>query len=201
MTDWAVFTGDVVKSTKMAAADMSRLFEGLEDAAATIARWQDGPARLTRFRGDGWQMAVSPRLTFRALLAVRAAVRRTGKGFDTRIGVGLGAGTIPGADLSGAGGPAFVAAGRALDEMKHRVRMSAPGAALPLRVALPLADQIIAGWTPRQAEIAFLLLPPEGPTQAETAETLGLTQQTVQQQVDTSGIRGLLDACEMMDAG
>lgn len=199
MTDWAVFTGDIVKSTKLAPEALAAIFDGLHAADETLSAWQDAPARLTRFRGDGWQMVIRPALTFRALLTVRAAVRRAGKGFDTRIGVGIGPGEVAGDDLSGASGPAFVAAGRALDEMRRSTRMAAPEGPRDLQLCLPLADEILGGWTARQAEIAFLLLDPREPTQAQAAEALGLTQQTVQQQMDRSGLAGLLETCALME--
>tara|TARA_R110002049_G_scaffold10127_1_gene50190 strand:+ start:154847 stop:155461 length:615 start_codon:yes stop_codon:yes gene_type:complete len=199
MENWAVFTGDIVKSSKMSRAELDAVFAGLADAAQAISDWQDAPARLTRFRGDGWQMAVRPDLSFRAALAVRAAVRHAGKGFDTRIGIGIGAGAIPADDLSGADGPAFVRAGHALDTMKRTTRMFAPDAPLALRVALLLADQIAGGWTPRQAEIGFLLLPPAGPTHAEVAEKLGLTRQTIQIQAENAGFPALFDVCDIVE--
>ncbi|MFD2739808.1 hypothetical protein ACFSUD_09530 [Sulfitobacter aestuarii] len=199
MTDWAVFTGDIVKSSELGSEQLSRIFSSLEEAADEVARWQDAPTLFTRFRGDGWQMAVAPALTFRALLAMRAAVRRVGKGLDSRIGIGIGQGRIPGDDLSGAEGVAFLHSGHALDEMKRTLRMSAPEADLSLRLLLPLADQIIDGWTARQAEIAYLLLPPEAPTQSEVADRLGQTRQSVQQQADQSGIMALLESCTLLE--
>ena len=199
MTKWAVFTGDIVKSSDMTSDELSLIFKNLDAAAADIGAWQGMAAPLTRFRGDGWQMAVTPGLCFRAAIAVRAAVQRAGKGFETRIGIGLGTGDITGDDLSGAEGTAFVRSGHALDGMKRGVLLSAPDAPLPLRTALPLADHIIKGWTRRQAEVAYLMLPPAGPTQMEVAATLGLTQQTVQQQIDSSGILRLLEVCDVME--
>lgn len=200
MANWAVFTGDIVKSSALSQAELTAIFDGIAEAATEIARWQDQPTRLTRFRGDGWQMAVAPRLTLRAALAVRAAVRRAGKGFDSRIGIGVGAGTIPGDDLANAAGPAFLASGHALDSMKRTTRMAAPEASATLRAILPLADQIIDGWTMRQAEIAFLLLPAERPTQADVAAELDQTRQSVQQQADQSGVMALLESCEILEA-
>lgn len=200
MTEWAVFTGDIVKSSDMTSDELSLIFKGLNTAAQDIGTWQGTPAPLARFRGDGWQMAVTPGMCFRAAITVRAAVRRAGKGFETRIGIGLGTGDIAGNDLAGAGGAGFVKSGHALDAMKRGVFLSAPDAPLALRAALPLADHIIKGWTRRQAEIAYLILPPVGPTQAEIAEALGLTQQSVQQQIDSSGLVRLLDVCDVMES-
>tara|TARA_R110002072_G_scaffold29764_1_gene93620 strand:+ start:248 stop:856 length:609 start_codon:yes stop_codon:yes gene_type:complete len=199
MAEWAVFTGDIVKSSDMTSDELALIFKGLDTAAQDIGVWQGTAAPLTRYRGDGWQMAVTPGLCFRAMIAVRAAVRRAGKGFETRIGIGLGAGDITGTDLSGADGAAFVRSGHALDGMKRGVFLSAPDAPLTLRAVLPLADHIIKGWTSRQAEVAYLMLPPIGPTQADVAEALGLTQQTVQQQIDSSGVARVLEVCDVME--
>jgi hypothetical protein len=200
MANWAVFTGDIVKSSELSSEELARIFDGIAAAAEAIASWQDRPTRLTRFRGDGWQMAVTPELTLRAALTVRAAVRRAGKGFDSRIGIGFGEGTIPGSSLANASGTAFLRSGHALDTMKRTTRMAAPESSAALRAVLPLADQIVDGWTVRQAEIGFLLLPPHRPTQTEVAEALDQTRQSVQQQSDQSGVSALLETCVILES-
>jgi hypothetical protein len=200
MDQWAVFTGDIVKSSDLSAEALAATFDTLSEAADAIEAWQGASARLTRFRGDGWQMIVAPALTFRAALAVRAAVRKTGKGRNTRIAVAIGEAHVTGGDLSSAHGDAFTTSGHALDEMKRRPLMIAPSAGLALRISLTLADQIIAGWTPRQAEIALLLLPPDAPTQAEVADALDMTRQAVQKQAETSGLNALIEACETLES-
>ncbi len=199
MTEWAVLTGDIVKSSDMTSDELSSVFSGLSEASLAISDWQGLPGHFTRFRGDGWQMVVSPALCLRALTAMRAVVRRAGKGFETRIGVGLGLGVIKDGDLSAAEGAAFVRSGHALDQIKRGALLAAPDGPLSLRVTLPLADHIIKGWTMRQAEIAYLMLPPSGPTQADVARTLNLTQQTIQQQIDSSGLLKLLEACTILE--
>lgn len=200
MADWAVFTGDIVKSTAIPTDDLSRIFVEMTKASEIIAQWQGAPARFTRYRGDGWQMVVAPYLIFRAALVMRAAVRRVGKKYDTRIGIGIGAAHMPQDNLGSADGPAFVASGHALDDMAHSKRMSAPKAPLPLRIALPLADQIIDGWTARQAELAMPLLPPSNPSQEEIATQYDLTRQAVQKQADAMGITQLQEVTHMLEA-
>ncbi|MEP2843326.1 MAG: hypothetical protein ABJY39_00345, partial [Alphaproteobacteria bacterium] len=61
METWAIFTGDIVKSSAMSRAELDAVFARLEDAAEALTIWQGQPARMTRFRGDGWQMAVVPK--------------------------------------------------------------------------------------------------------------------------------------------
>lgn len=199
METWAIFTGDIVKSTAMTRAELDAVFTRLEEAADAVATWQDQPTRMTRFRGDGWQMAVTPQFTFRAALVLRAAVRRCGKTADTRFGIGLGDAHFAGDDLSRADGAALVRSGHALDTMPRARRMNAPDTPVALRVALPLADRIVRGWTMRQADVAYYMLAPEPPVQAILAQQFDLTQQSVQGHVDAAGIDELREVCDLLE--
>lgn len=111
MQDWAVFTGDIVRSSGMSAAELSDMFAALERQCHMIADWPESRTHFMRYRGDGWQMALPVRYALRAALVMRAAARATGKGHDTRFGIGLGAAQIESGDLAAAEGPAFVQAG------------------------------------------------------------------------------------------
>lgn len=199
METWAIFTGDIVKSTAMTRAELGAVFARLDDAADAVATWQSQPTRMTRFRGDGWQMAVAPQFTFRAALVLRAAVRRCGKTADTRFGIGLGDAHFAGDDLSRADGTALVRSGHALDAMPRARRMNAPDAPLGLRAALPLADRIAGRWTIRQADVAYYMLAPEPPVQASLAQQFDLTQQSVQGHVDAAGIDELREVCDILE--
>ncbi|MGJ8594994.1 hypothetical protein [Sulfitobacter sp.] len=199
MQNLAVFTGDIVRSSDLEAGGLTEVFDALEAQAIRIAQWPDSMAPFARFRGDGWQMALPPRYALRAALTLRAAVRSTGKGRDTRIGIGLGAGTMDGNDLAGADGPAFVQSGHALDTLKRSLYMAAPDGPLPLRIALPLADEIVQGWTPKQAQVVQALLAPDAPTQEALAQTLGRSRQMTQKQADAAGITALLESCALYE--
>lgn len=201
MKNWAIFTGDIVKSSAMSRDELSAVFDRLTEAAEVIADWQSAPTRLTRFRGDGWQVAVQPALSFRAALTVRAAVRRCAKTADTRIAIGLGAAHLAGPDLADADGDALVASGHALDAMPRNRRIAAPNAPIALRCALPLADRLATGWTMRQAEVAYFMLAPDRPAQAALAERLDMTQQSVQGHVDAAGLDELLEVCALIERG
>lgn len=199
MQNWAVFTGDIVRSSDLEDGGLDQIFAALEGAAQQIAGWPDSAAPFVRFRGDGWQMALPPRYALRAALTVRAAVRTTGKGRDTRIGIGLGAGTFNAGDLAGADGPAFVQSGHALDTLKRTPRMAAPNGPTALRIALPLADEIAQRWTPKQAQVVQALLAPDAPTQDALAQTLGRSRQMAQKQADSAGIVALLESCQLYE--
>ncbi|MCX7565236.1 hypothetical protein OS189_02610 [Sulfitobacter sp. F26169L] len=196
MQNWAVFTGDIVRSSDMGADALGDVFAALEDAARAIGLWPDSDTIFARFRGDGWQLALPVAYALRGALVLRAAVRTTGKGRDTRIGIGIGDGVIKNRDLAAADGSAFLRSGHALDAIKRGPLMAAPDGPLALRTALPLADRIAQGWTPKQAQVAYALLAPVPPTQEALAGTLGRSRQMTQKQAEAAGIHALLESCE-----
>ena len=199
MTNYAVLTGDIVKSSQLPEGGLDRIFANLQHAADVIAGWQDAPTYLTRNRGDGWQMAVAPRFALRAVFAARAAVRMADKRFDTRIALAIGDGAIPGPTLADARGPVFTASGQALEAMPRRRDMVVAGDQGTLAIALRLSEEIIKRWTEAQAAVALRALDPLGPTQETIAAALELSQQGVQKHIEASGVDALIDVCEALD--
>ncbi|WP_156023496.1 hypothetical protein [Sulfitobacter donghicola] len=199
MQNSAVFTGDIVRSTQMGREALQDVFAALEGAAKAIAQWSGSETAFERFRGDGWQMALPETYALRGALVVRAAVRSTGKGHDTRIGIGLGAADFSNGNLASGEGDAFLSSGRALDGIGRGPRMAAPDAPALLQIALPLADRIAQGWTPKQAQVAFALLAPDAPTQEALALTLERSRQMTQKQADAAGVSALLDSCTLYE--
>lgn len=180
---FAVLTGDFVKSQSLETGLFERGMAKLAGAAGAVSGWQGAETRFTRQRGDGWQMVlVKPRLTLRAVLYLRAVLRAEDRALVTRISVAWGPGTLGQGDLNSAGGPAFVASGKGLDEMpKGRATGFAadrPGAGFTA-AALVLSEVLSDGWTPAQAEVLTAMLAPEAPAQAEVAKALGVSRQAV----------------------
>ncbi len=201
MPQLAVLTGDIVKSSSLPEGGLAQIFDGLNAAATALAGWQDEAPRLTRSRGDSWQAVCAAPFALRAALAFRAGVRMSGKGHDTRIGIGTGHGTVKGADLAAADGAAFVASGRALDEMSRTARLAIDTGPAAMQTALPLADHISSRWTVRQAQIALASLAVPAPTQDALAERFDVTRQTIHSLQEAAGIRALVEVCEMLEHG
>jgi hypothetical protein len=172
----------------------------LADGAATAAGWGDGAARFTRFRGDGWQ-ASRPRPPSRCARSalLRARLRMEGRAFDTRVAIGIGAAELPAAgDLAAASGPAFRIAGHGLDTMAAAPALPSAGRTRPptrarLRRSSPCStrspalDAVPGGGSSSPA------LPPAGPTQAEVAAALGISQQMVAQHLRAGSDPGRRD--------
>jgi hypothetical protein len=204
----AVFTGDIVKSARLGADALDAVLASLAEAADAARAWGGGPggARFTRFRGDGWQcLAPSPESALRAALFMQANARSLGRGYATRVSVGIGAGTVPSAtSLASAGGPAFEASGGGLDGMERQARLAVAWSqpvpcARSVAVAFALADQISRGWTARQAAVLMHALPPASPSQEVMAGKLHIKQQVVARHLAAAGHWALQRAVEAME--
>ena len=194
----AVLTGDIVRSSRLTAAELDRAMAALGRGSDQAASWGGHPARFTRFRGDGWQcLAPSPRLALRTALVLKAHLRREGRQFDTRIAIGIGAAELPAAgDLAAASGPALRLAGHGLDAMRRSARLVIgweypPPDAAKVEAIFALVDEIARRWTPAQAAILTHVLTLKGATQVGVAAELGMAQPTVAGHLRSAGTAAL----------
>ena len=186
----AVLTGDLIRSRKASPDRVAATFSLLEEAATAFGAARDMDLRFTRFRGDGWQIALTqPGLCLDALLYLVAVLRAGNHGLGTRISIGIGrCETLGTTDLSDASGTAFFISGNHLDRMspKRQFALAGTGIGAADIGLLDLAEFIIAGWTPAQAEaFAKMLLSSE--TQETLAAKLGITRQAVQSRLSGAG--------------
>jgi hypothetical protein len=191
----AILTGDIVASSRLPPAERRQLPRVLEQCGAAIGRAfaADCPLPLAQFRGDGWQLfvrtparALRVAIYFRALLRSRLASARV----DSRVAIGIGGiDFVPGEDVAKGDGEAYRAAGRGLDRLDRRRRMSLDIGTEPADPALTavvvLADVLVAAWTPSQAQAVLGAL--TGAIQQETAASWKprpISQQAVAQHLE-----------------
>lgn len=201
-----VLTGDIVQSTRLEKHALESLMRALGEAAHSIRRWTSPPSPpLERFRGDGWQLALTdPRLALRATLILRAALRMADPGADTRIGIGVGAAELA-SSLATSSGAAFEYSGMQLEKIKRPDRWSfqsdyASAPSLELIQALFTAcEGWSRRWTAKQAETVLYLLQPDAPEMATIAEKLDVRPQTVQKHFAKAGGRALIQVVHLYE--
>jgi hypothetical protein len=205
-----ILTGDLVGSSRLDPSEIDAAMAALERASAEVMRqWGEGPARFTRYRGDGWQcIGPPPRLALRAALLFRAHLGALGRSFDTRISVGIGPGTLPAdTNLTGAVGVAFELSGRTLDRMPHAPRFAVawdgpPPHAVLVQAIFALCDEISRHWTPRQAQVLVEAIGPRArPSQEALADRFGVTQQVIARHLAGGGDWALRQALEAIEGG
>lgn len=173
----AVLTGDLIYSTRSAPAQVDEAMLLIE----TSVRLLDAEARFQRFRGDGWQVHLTPASQGLLILVFLAAqLRGTGK-LCSRIALGVGdAYGYDQGSLGTAGGAAFVQSGRALDAMPDGRWFALAGQGVdPLHQALmAFLDAQIQRWSPQQAQAVALSLGPDNIlSQQALADHLGISRQ------------------------
>lgn len=193
---FAVLTGDLVDSSKLAPTELKTVMQSLRDAAARFNQTYPDSiiGKLDIYSGDGWQMLMSsPELSLRAALYLRATVKSHKKAkLDTRVAIGWGKIDVTSTNpdrISESVGEAFTASGRALSEMERGVRMVLSTQVVKkndqansiVPASILLLDDIVSRWKPAQARaVALSLL---GCTQEQVAHELNISQPTANQAV------------------
>lgn len=201
----AVFTGDIVNSTQLTKAQLSAAFDVLESCAEKAAEWHGASLQFTRHRGDGWQVILNqPKYALRTALYFRASLKALGQEFDTYIGIATGqAEAHKDNDLNERNEGVFIFSGRALESTKNaknyplKMLKNAPGADAASTI---LADYIVEGWTPTQAEAVSLMLKElSEPSFTEVAKLLGKSRQTVTKSLIASGYSSIYLALSLLE--
>jgi hypothetical protein len=196
---YAVLTGDVVGSSKLAAEDLTRVMQGLRDGAKRFQQVfpKSVYGTLDVFRGDGWQLLMTDcKRSLRGALFLRAAVKSNQQlGLDTRIAIAWGAvdqDSLKPARISQSTGEAFTRSGRALLNMPKNSRLAVdffydlPEPAQKLiNASTGFLDELICRATPKQMQALSLAL--LGMTQEQIARETGKGQSTIQQALQGAG--------------
>ena len=181
----AVLTGDIVNSTKLAAAKEKKLFKVLQQVLT--------PYKFEFYRGDSFQVYIKQagealRIALLCRTAAISISQEETNSSDIRISIGLGQVAAPVKTLGAAKGEAFVLSGRTFDEIaKTDIRLA-------ITTANPLANeglQVIADYinaifkvmTAKQASVIFELL--TGQTQQTVAGKLKKSKSTINQHVSS----------------
>jgi diphthamide synthase subunit DPH2 len=180
----AVLTGDIVNSTKLSTAKMTKLTNLLSNVLQHY--------KFEFFRGDSFQAHVKkPQESLRIALLCRTAAISLVKDdkavlTDIRISIGVGNVHTPVRTLRTARGEAFVLSGRKFDEIaKVALRLGISCANTlaneGLQVISDYLNAIFEKMTAKQAEVIFQLL--QGEKQQVIAKKLKKTKSTIHQRV------------------
>ncbi|RIJ23548.1 hypothetical protein D1224_04600 [Henriciella barbarensis] len=205
----AVLTGDLINSTSHNREDVDYQFKLIQRAFVQVGEWGDQSASdVERFRGDGWQVALSrPKHCLRAALLVRATLRSVNTKFDSRVSVGIGHSEyLNFNDLAASTGSAFIVSGRKLEKMRKSKTQFAfghfgrEGADANLAAAIfYLCDSLCDRWTSKQSEIMVHFLNLDNKNQSKIGDILEISQQVVSKQIAASGGFAISEAIDSFE--
>ena len=156
---YAVLTGDIVASRKLAPETLRALQERLQSAVEAFEAVFPGTVlgRVGVTRGDGWQaVAQRPERALRLALYLRAVVKAEFSA-DTRVAIGVGSvERLEPNNVVASVGEAFERSGHGLDALPARRRLAiiGPAGEAYWRVIAGLLDALVTRWSERQAFVA-----------------------------------------------
>ncbi len=163
--NYAVLTGDLVKSSRLAPAESRKAIALLKKAASDFEKTFPGTieGELDSFRHDSWQLLLKrPALAVRAAIFLRAALRMQPdlRKCDTRVAIGIGpVETISRRRVSDSRGAAFTRSGTALDATGNRCLAFASSGEREdecvARAVAPLLDSLISDWTATESRAVY----------------------------------------------
>lgn len=215
---YAVFTGDIIGSRKSSQAKLAATMENLAGTARFLTEYTGQNTKFTRFRGDGWQMVLSPAFYLRAVALIHANLKADVNALSTRLGIGIGQITnMGGTDLNDGQGSAFEHSGHALDALK-RVQSIMISADLDLysttegrteflrgavawsdAATLPMFSFIARRWSKAQAEAVSIALTDDRQTQSTISAKLGISRQALNLRLTGAGYGPILTAIKLTE--
>lgn len=167
---YAVLTGDVVNSSSLSSDRRYYLYEAMQNLSTAVKQKypREISSDLAKYRGDGWQLLVSPpRDAFEISLFMRTFIRFhfEQEKLDTRIAIAIGnIDFAPDDNISEGYGIAFTESGKLLDSLKEyrmAVTLTQNSNHLLCNFANTLiraSDALISAWTPAQCQAVHLAL-------------------------------------------
>lgn len=194
---YAVLTGDIVKSSRLASADLKRLPQVLKSifqSIDAICKPDTFATQYSIFRGDGFQLITEPTLAIKTWLLIRGGLRAAfpgplSKSVDAITGIAIGGVSHLAPNITESNGEAFLLSGRLLEELKAP-RLTGFASVnqqinREFNVQFLLADDIIRRWTTAQSQMVPFLL--QSFNQNEIAQATQTRQPTVAAKINAMG--------------
>lgn len=181
----AVITGDIVSSSRITLAHRGQLLDCLNTMGDELQAIS--PFRMELFRGDSFQLLIDqPASAVEIAILLRARLKfhspdNSGFIWDARTSIGIGKVEFVSNNVVTSDGQAFQFSGRQLDEMsRNRLACRTPWQDVDeeFKLTMALADDIISGWTTKQAGMIYLSFGKKL-TKKDIASAIGTTVQNV----------------------
>ena len=179
----AVITADIENSRQEQAAEWLPLLKEV------LTRYGESPKQWEIFRGDSFQLVLSPEQAFRAAIHIKAGIKLI-KNLDVRIGIGIGEEDHSAENITESNGSAYVRSGECFESLKKQnLRIVTPDPDLneTLNLLFSLALLSMNTWSPVVAGVIKTALENPGKSQKELAEILDRSQSSISEALNRGG--------------
>lgn len=179
----AILTGDIIKSRER---NPSLWIDALKQ---TLQLFGTTPNHWEVYRGDSFQLEVSPEKALFAAFLIKASLKHHSN-LDVRIAIGIGEKTYESDNITESNGNAFINSGTCFENLKKNtlaIKTEDTHIDETLNLMFELVSFTIQNWTPVTAElIAYTLQHPQQ-NQKKLAKHFKITQGNVSQSLKRGG--------------
>ncbi|UKM63724.1 SatD family protein [Flavobacteriaceae bacterium GSB9] len=179
----SIITGDIINSQKTSPD------KWLETLKAILRHYGDAPSAWEIYRGDSFQLEVSPAEALEACLLIKSGIKQFNH-VDVRLAIGIGEKTYHSKNITEANGSAFVNSGKCFENLKKTtLAIKSPFADFDsaINLMLELALLTLDNWTNNSAMLVKTVLENPELNQSQIAEMLQRTQGNISQGLKRAG--------------
>ena len=179
----SIITGDIINSKG------SSPKAWLTALKTILSHYGSNPAQWEIYRGDSFQLEVTPNKALEACLLIKATIKQF-KNLDVRLAIGIGNKTFDSEKITESNGTAFVNSGECFEALKKTtLAIKSPINAFdqPLNIMLELALLTINYWSSTSATLVKTALEHPEFNQKKLADLLEKTQGNISQGLKRAG--------------
>lgn len=179
----AVLTGDVVSSRNIPTSHWLPLLKERLDS------YGQHPSQWDIFRGDSFQLMVSPEIALRSALHLKATIKKN-KELDLRLAIGIGEQDFQSSRISESNGPAFIRSGECFENLKKETLAISSGDLKfneTFNLMFALAMLTANSWSPSVAHAIETGYDHPEMSQTQLALLLGKSQSTYSEALKRGG--------------
>ena len=179
----SIITGDIINSKK------SSPKQWLDALKSVLNKYGSSPFVWEIYRGDSFQLEVSPKLALEACILIKATIKQFDN-LDVRLAIGIGEKEYHSENITESNGSAFVNSGECFESLKKTtLAIKSPFEAFDtqINIMLELAQLTINNWTSTTATLVKTALEHPDFNQKQIAETLKKTQGNISQGLKRAG--------------
>ncbi len=179
----AILTGDIKNST---GHEVLKWMPLLKQA---LNRYGKEPKQWEIYRGDSFQLAVSPEKAIEAAIYIKASLKQK-RGVDVRLGIGLGQIDYSSEKITESNGEAFVNSGKCFEGLKKQnLGLKSPNTTFDqhINLLLELALLTMDNWTPAISKTVKNAIENPKLNQKELAAILNKSQGNISEELNKAG--------------
>ncbi|MDG5493171.1 transcriptional regulator [Psychroserpens sp. SPM9] len=179
----AIITGDIINSRETAPQ------EWLNELKAVLNLFGNEPKSWEIYRGDSFQLEVSPKEALKAAFLIKASIKQF-KHNDVRLAIGIGEKRYASEKITESNGSAFVNSGLCFEQLKkHTLAVKSPSETFDyqLNLMLELALLVMDQWKPATSTILKYTLTYPTLNQEAIAQKLQKSQSNISEGLKRGG--------------